>query len=237
MTKKFVPFKCFTCEYTSDSRQEVSTHVNVTHVGKEVSLSGIEVSQEANKDAAFAVMSDSPEHKPIGIFSKQEAGDRECVICHQILDTRPKMREHVLNHYKSQLLLSLPRKRPFTCPECNSDSRDKITLLRHYAFTHRHIYEYSNDQELLGKLVGEAASTLLVVSAVSSDGDMTGQETLPRTPIATSPLNPSIPRKSNMSLNVSPRLNDPYPSSEMAPSGVYMCPECDYIADREVELK
>ena len=205
-------------------------------MGKEVSLAGIEVSEGANKDDAFAVMSGASKPKPLGRDTKPEPGNRQCVLCPKILDTRPRMREHVLNHYKPQILLSLPRERPFTCPECNSHKRDKITLLRHYAFTHKHIYEYSNDKELLGKLVGEAASVVLDAPEVSSDGDKTGEETRSQPPIASSPIIPSNPL-SYISLNVLPRPNAPSPSSALAPIGVYMCPLCDYITDQEVELK
>ena len=225
---ELVIFKCFTCEYTSDNRQEVSAHVSATHVGKEVSLAGIKVTEEANKDTEFVVMYGSTEPKPVGKDSEQEAENRQCVLCPKILDTRPRMREHVLNHYKQQLLLSLPRKHPFTCPVCNSHKRDKITLLRHYAFTHKYIHEFSNDQELLGKLVSEADTP-----EVSLDGE----ETHSRHPTASLPINTSIPLSPTMALNVSPRSNATIPRDSMAPSGVYMCSKCDYITAKEVELK
>ena len=137
-------------------------------------------------------MSDSSEPKHDGGDSKQKPENRQCVLCPMVRNTRQKMREHVLNHYKPQLLLSLPRRQPFRCPECNSKNRDKITLLRHYAFhiTHKHIYKFSNDRELLGILVSEAGSPVLV-TLDSLDGEMTTQETHLDSRVSSLPINSS----------------------------------------------
>ena len=205
-----------------------------------MSLPGIKTSEEVNTNSEFGVMSGSPESIAAENNSMQEPGNRQCLLCPKILDARQRLREHVLNHYKPQLLISLPRKQPFTCPECNSNKRDKITLLRHYAFTHKHIYEYSNDKELVGKSVGETATIALEASVVSSecsDGDITRQETLTSTLIAPIPINQSVPSSPTTSLYESRKLGALGPSSSVAPSGVYMCPKCDYITSQEEELK
>merc|ERR1712062_263495 len=38
----------------------------------------------------------------------------------------------------------LPDSKPFPCPDCDSTSRDRITLVRHYAFTHKKLFEMTD---------------------------------------------------------------------------------------------
>ena len=166
---------------------------------------------------------------------KDSKQNRKCVLCPTVRNTRQKMREHVLNHYKPQLFLSLPRRKPFRCPECNSKNRDKITLLRHYAFTHKNIYKFSNDKELLGILVSEEGSPVLV-TPYSFDGEMTTQETAEthfKSRVSSLPINSSV----LSSPAISPRPSVTGPMSSTSTIGVYMCAMCDFIADQEKELK
>ena len=69
------------------------------------------------------------------------------------------LRNHVLSHYyrifdplipqvnkKSDAFmtvvkLQLVQVKPFPCPECEKPSRDKITMIRHFAFTHGKLFE------------------------------------------------------------------------------------------------
>ena len=51
------------------------------------------------------------------------------------------MKNHVLDHFKEPLLKLLPKKPPFICPICSKKNRDKITLLRHYAFAHQMVFK------------------------------------------------------------------------------------------------
>ena len=37
--------------------------------------------------------------------------------------------------------LQLVQVKPFPCPECEKPSRDKITMIRHFAFTHGKLFE------------------------------------------------------------------------------------------------
>ena len=79
---------------------------------------------------------------------------RQCLLCPQVEKDKGAMKNHIVNHYKAQLYLSLPTAKPFECPDCEKPNRDKVTLVRHYAFTHKHIYEFSNEEEIAGKPVG-----------------------------------------------------------------------------------
>jgi len=92
---------------------------------------------------------------------------RQCLLCPMVFDKTQKFKEHVLNHYKPELNIKLPNGKPFACPDCGSYNRDKITLLRHYAFTHKHIYDVSNESELAGKPAEASAISTINGSAKS----------------------------------------------------------------------
>ena len=43
--------------------------------------------------------------------------------------------------FMSVVKLQLVQVKPFPCPECEKPSRDKITMIRHFAFTHGKLFE------------------------------------------------------------------------------------------------
>merc|ERR1712203_669704 len=51
------------------------------------------------------------------------------------------LRNHVLSHYYRIFDPLIPQVKPFPCPECDKPSRDKITMIRHFAFTHGKLFE------------------------------------------------------------------------------------------------
>jgi hypothetical protein len=95
--------------------------------------------------------SDSPPRKPVSKTASSSAkkpstpradrasldcgGERACRFCPEKFDKAQNLKNHVLNHFKAQLLSQLPLTKPFDCPICQAPSRDKITLMRHYGFT------------------------------------------------------------------------------------------------------
>ena len=64
------------------------------------------------------------------------------------------LKNHVLNHFKDELLKDLPTTVPFQCPiaHCSRKSRDKISMLRHYAFGHRKVFEICNKDDFQPRL-------------------------------------------------------------------------------------
>ena len=63
------------------------------------------------------------------------------------------MKNHTLNHFKEKLYSILPAaslSKPFPCPICRRESRDKVTMLRHYAFAEKKIFAFCTDEDLLG---------------------------------------------------------------------------------------
>ena len=68
----------------------------------------------------------------------------ECFKCGQICKDNSNLKNHVLSHYYQVFYQVLPDSKPFPCPECESTSRDRITLVRHYAFTHKKLFEMTD---------------------------------------------------------------------------------------------
>ena len=79
-----------------------------------------------------------------------------CNLCEESFDKVSNLKNHVVNHFKAEMLRDLPSSKPYNCPLCsNAPVRDKITLLRHYAFSHKKIFDYCNPEDLQGHRGGE----------------------------------------------------------------------------------
>ena len=92
---------------------------------------------------------------------------RKCKYCEQIETKRSNMRNHSLNHFKDKLCNILPPStlvKPFPCPICKHESRDKITMLRHVGFAHRKIFDFCTDEDLLGVEISDE-----IVQNISND--------------------------------------------------------------------
>ena len=68
----------------------------------------------------------------------------ECFKCGQICKDNSNLKNHVLSHYYQVFYEVLPDSKPYPCPDCDSKSRDRITLVRHYAFTHKKLFEMTD---------------------------------------------------------------------------------------------
>ncbi len=98
--------------------------------------------KSSSSHAATAAKS-SERRSSVSFSSGVSAGFFKCNFCDGVFDKQSNLKNHVVNHFKDQLLRNLPPMKPFSCPECDAPpSRDKITLLRHYAFTHKKIFEF-----------------------------------------------------------------------------------------------
>ena len=82
---------------------------------------------------------------------------RQCTLCDKTYDKLSNLKNHFVNHFKEQLFARLPEYEPYNCPLCKASRnvRDKITLMRHYAYTHGVIYEYCTAEEVNGKIIPE----------------------------------------------------------------------------------
>merc|ERR1712223_831113 len=83
-------------------------------------------------------------HKNTKMGSVQEHNNEagpECFKCGQVCKDNSNLRNHVLSHYYRIFDPLIPQVKPFPCPECEKPSRDKITMIRHFAFTHGKLFE------------------------------------------------------------------------------------------------
>jgi len=68
----------------------------------------------------------------------------ECPKCGQVCKDYSNLKNHVLSHYYKMFYMVLPQCKPFPCPICGHCNRDRITMVRHYAFTHKKIFEMTD---------------------------------------------------------------------------------------------
>ena len=64
-----------------------------------------------------------------------------CKECGKGLSHQKRVRYHMLSHYYGMFAEVLPVEYGSDCPDCFQSFRDRSSLLRHYAFVHKHIFE------------------------------------------------------------------------------------------------
>jgi len=67
-----------------------------------------------------------------------------CFKCSVVCKDNSNYKNHILSHYYREFDPHIPQAKPFECPICEKPSRDKITLIRHYAFTHQKMFELTD---------------------------------------------------------------------------------------------
>ena len=85
-------------------------------------------------------------------FRRDLGGDRtssSCFKCGLPCKSLAHRKNHILSHYYSAFHKVLPNSSPFACPQCTQISRDRITLIRHFAFAHKKMYEFTGVTEEL----------------------------------------------------------------------------------------
>merc|ERR1712012_26486 len=98
------------------------------------------------------------ELKPSGIkkskslkVNPEVAMEYQCPTCGDCKDKKDNFKNHYLSHYYDVFNPFLPSSPPYACPEaeCRGKEavRDKITLLRHFAWTHKKMYSMTDVTE------------------------------------------------------------------------------------------
>lgn len=77
-----------------------------------------------------------------------EIANLACFNCGLDSKSKSDLKNHVLSHYYGDFYAILPASKPFTCPTCSLESRDRISLVRHFAFTHKEIYKFCTHEQL-----------------------------------------------------------------------------------------
>ena len=81
----------------------------------------------------------------------------QCPTCGECKEKKDNFKNHFLTHYYDVFASVLPSTAPYHCPECNALSRDKITLMRHYAFTHKKVFTMTDvSEENLKEIMAKA---------------------------------------------------------------------------------
>ena len=78
------------------------------------------------------------------VKAHENDGGPECFKCGQVCKDNSNLKNHILSHYYQVFYEVLPDSKPYPCPICDSHSRDRITLVRHYAFTHKKFFEMTD---------------------------------------------------------------------------------------------
>ena len=97
------------------------------------------------------------DYVPRGLSDSKPGQLRKCTFCSNQYDKTSNMKNHTLNHFLEKIKAFLPKNKPFQCPTCGLVQRDIITLARHYAFTHKNVYDYCSEEELRGIPVGKSS--------------------------------------------------------------------------------
>ena len=66
-----------------------------------------------------------------------DTANLNCYNCGVECKSRSDLKNHVLSHFYPDFYSLLPASKPFTCPTCSLESRDRISLVRHFAFSHK----------------------------------------------------------------------------------------------------
>ena len=88
--------------------------------------------------------STSPSKKSTSMTSVQTHDNADgpiCPKCEIVCKDFGNLKNHLLSHFYPQFYELLPGSKPFPCPICEKENRDRITLLRHYAFAHNKAIE------------------------------------------------------------------------------------------------
>ena len=83
----------------------------------------------------------------------------QCPTCGDCKEKKDTFKNHFLTHYHNVFTSVLPSSAPYHCPEaeCKALSRDKITLMRHYAFTHKKLFTMTDvSEENLKEIMAKA---------------------------------------------------------------------------------
>ncbi len=78
---------------------------------------------------------------PSGHLKVQYSDGLQCLKCDAMCKDLSHLKNHLLSHFYPEFYALLPSSKPFPCPICEKEFRDRISLLRHYAFAHDKAYE------------------------------------------------------------------------------------------------
>ena len=101
-------------------------------------------------------------------------GGPECFKCGQVCKDNSNLKNHVLSHYYQVFYDVLPDSKPYPCPICGNTSRDRITLVRHYAFSHKMFFEMTDvtPEHIAGSKIGSQGARVQKKKKKTEDSDL-----------------------------------------------------------------
>ena len=99
----------------------------------------------------------------------KEIEKRQCLFC-PMVGTRKDINAHVYTHFDSEIeddypVLAIP---PYNCPECEQakNSRDRSSLIPHFALVHNVLYKYCDREDSYGcPYVQNKRSTRIILAS------------------------------------------------------------------------
>ena len=68
----------------------------------------------------------------------------KCPKCDKKFKSNVSMQKHALSHFYQVFFDVLPDCHPFSCPICGKKNRERYTLVRHYALTHKKVFQMTD---------------------------------------------------------------------------------------------
>jgi hypothetical protein len=126
--------------YSELSDSDDGENKGVKKIVKNKKTEEMKEKRRTSSDTGDFLASDSEEKA-----ERKKEKNLKCFKCDQAYKKVTSYRNHILSHYYTIFFEVLPASKPFSCPECDyTSARDKITLLRHYAFRHGKLFEMTN---------------------------------------------------------------------------------------------
>lgn len=84
-----------------------------------------------------------------------------CPRCPQVCRDNLALEIHVVSHYHDLIFQGVPDSAPFICPGCKKEHKDRMTLVRHWAFAHRTIYSLTDltQEDMINSQRGDCADS------------------------------------------------------------------------------
>jgi len=142
---------CDVCNRIFLSREALKNHSKEHKKEKKKSATPSPRSRR-NVPIVAADAAEEPEtvEKPAESLKRKRSGENnfDCYNCGKDCNNRRELKHHVLSHFYPEFYARLPSSKPFSCPVCANVSRDRISLVRHFAFVHEEIYKYCTKEQL-----------------------------------------------------------------------------------------
>ena len=138
---------CDVCNRIFLSRESLKNHAKEHKKEKKKSATPSPRSRRNVQNATADKIEDPKKiEKPAESLKRKRSEENKVIIfdcynCGKDCKNRAELKHHVLSHFYPEFYARLPSSKPFSCPVCANVSRDRISLVRHFAFVHEVDYK------------------------------------------------------------------------------------------------